>query len=81
MKFKIGGVVVTSNLENFTEQDAKEYIDFVIENANCDAPLEFVDVKLCDDGKVDVNYQFHGLRFERIRRITGKGIAVCCQAV
>ena len=74
MKFKIGGVVVTSNLEHFTEQDAQKYIDYVIANANCDDPLETVDVLLCDDGKVDVDYQFHGAKYERIRRITGCGI-------
>lgn len=81
MKFKINGVEVTSNIADFTEQDAKKYVDYVIEHAKRDEPLEFVEVKLCDDGKVDVNFQFHGQKFERIRRITGERIAVCGQAV
>ena len=74
MKFKIDGVEVTViGLEDFTELDAKKYVDYVREHVKCDAPLEFVEVILCDDGKVDVNYQFHGEKFERIRRITGCG--------
>ena len=35
-------------------------------------PIEWIEVILCDDGKVDVDYQLHGQKFERIRRITGK---------
>lgn len=77
----INGVEVTSSIAGFTEQDAKKYVDYVIEHAKREEPLEFVKVTLCDDGKVDVDYQFHGQKFERIRRITGEGIAVCCQAV
>ncbi len=81
MKFKINGVLVQGMDMDITEQDAKKYVDYVIENAKCDDPLESVEITLCDDDKVDVNYQFHGEKFERIRRITGERIAVCSQAV
>ena len=72
MKFKINGVEVTSKgIEDFTEQDAAKYVDYVLANTDYDEPLESVEVILCDDGKVDVEYYFHGQKFERIRRITG----------
>ena len=73
MKFKINGVEVTSKgIEDFTEQDAKKYVDYVLANTDYDEPLESVEVILCDDGGVDVDYYFHGQKFERIRRITGE---------
>ena len=73
MKFKINGVEVTSKgIEDFTEQDAAKYVDYVLANTDYDEPLESVEVILCDDGKVDVEYYFHGRKFERIRRITGE---------
>ncbi len=78
-EFKIGDVKVKVP-DGFTEQDAQKYIDYVLEHANCTDPLELVEVKMCDDGKVDVDCQFHGEKFERIRRITGRKIAVCSQA-
>ena len=64
----------------FTEQDAKKYVDYVLEHAPRHEPLEEIVVTMCDDGKVDVDYLYHGQKFERIRRITGKKIAVCSQA-
>lgn len=57
------------NLENFTEEEAKNYVDYVRERTT--DPLKSIEVKMCDDGKVDVNYTTQGEKFERIRRITG----------
>ncbi len=57
------------NLENFTEEEAKNYVDYVRERTT--DPLKSIEVKMCDDGKVDVNYMTQGAKFERIRRITG----------
>lgn len=78
MEFKIDGVVVTTNLDDLTEKEIRNYINYVIDNAPSDDPLEEISVILCDDGKVDVNFKLHGRPFERIRRITGKKIAACC---
>lgn len=67
---KIDGVEVkVIGLENFTEAEAKNYVDYVRERTS--DPLKSIEVKMCDDGKVDVNYQLQGEKFERIRRITG----------
>lgn len=66
----IDGVEVKAvGLENFTEEEAQKYIDYVRERVT--TPLKSVRVKLCDDGKVDVEYNARGEKFERIRRITG----------
>lgn len=67
---KIDGVEIkTVNLENFTEAEAQNYIDYVRERTQ--DPLKSIEIKMCDDGKVDVDYKTQGEKFERIRRITG----------
>ncbi len=67
---KIDGVeVIAVNLENFTEIEAKNYVDYVREHT--DDPVKSISVTMCDDGKVDVDYTTQGAKFERIRRITG----------
>lgn len=66
----IDGVEVTAvGLENFTAQEAQNYVDYV--RAQISTPLKSIKVKMCDDGKVDVSYLAKGEKFERIRRITG----------
>lgn len=66
----IDGVeVVAIGLDDFTETEAKNYVDYVRERVT--DPLKSIRVKLCDDGKVDVSYLAKGEKFERIRRITG----------
>ena len=66
----LDGVKVTSiGLDDFTEEEAKKYVDYV--RGQVENPLKTLEVKLCDDGKVDVSYQTQGEKFERIRRITG----------
>lgn len=71
-EFKIGDVKVIDRDEILEDElDAVEYVNYVLEHTVEDEPLEQVEVKLCDDGKVDVDYQLHGQKFERIRRITG----------
>ena len=69
--FDLDGVKVSSDLDDFDALDAVEYVDYVLTHADCSDHLEWVEVKQCDDGKVDVNFQFRGQKFERIRRITG----------
>ena len=66
----IDGVEVTAvGLENFTEQEAQNYVDYV--RGQISTPLKSIKVSMCDDGKVDVSYLAKGEKFERIRRITG----------
>ncbi|MBR5914271.1 MAG: hypothetical protein IKZ58_07915 [Selenomonadaceae bacterium] len=64
-----GVEVKIMGLDDFTEQEAQKYIDYVKERV--EDPLKSIEVKLCDDGKVDVDYTLQGEKFERIRRITG----------
>ena len=68
MYFQIDGVDVISNLDDLTEQEAQEYIDFVKERVKI--PIIGVEVFSCPDGKIDANYTARQ-KFERIRRITG----------
>ena len=68
--------VTACGLDDFTTEEAKKYINYVRNNVS---PYEWnnatkilIEVKLCDDGKVDVDYTVKGENFERIRRITGE---------
>ncbi len=66
----IDGVKVTAiGLDDFTEAEAKNYVDYI--RSRVETPLKSVEVKLSADGKVDVNYNARGEKFERIRRVTG----------
>ncbi len=67
-KFQIDGVNVISNFE-MAEREAQNYVDFV--RSKIQTPLVEVEVRLCNDGKVDLKYLARGARFERLRRITG----------
>lgn len=67
-----GVEVKVMGLDDFTTEEAQKYIDFV--KARVEDPLKSIEVTLCDDGKIDVNYILQGEKFERIRRITGRRI-------
>lgn len=69
MDFIIDNVTVTSALDGFNETAAAKYFDYVTSRVT--EPVKSIEVKLCDDGKVDVDYTLQGEKFERIRRITG----------
>ena len=72
MVFKINGVnVVFIGVHDATEKEAKNYVDYVRENIQSSDSVTKITVTLCDDGMVDVDYELHGEKFERIRRITG----------
>ena len=49
--------------------ELKNYVEYVKARVPNVAHIE---VKLCEDGMVDVNYVARGEKFERIRRITGR---------
>ena len=65
-----GVEVKVMGFDDFTTEEAQKYIDFVKERV--EDPLKSIEVKLCDDGKIDVDYTLQGEKFERIRRITGR---------
>lgn len=71
MTFVIDGVKVTGKLEDFTREEAAGYLEYCRERIAEPFALKEITVKLCDDGKVDVEYEAGGVKFERIRRITG----------
>lgn len=64
-----GVKIVSIGLDDLTEEEAKNYVDYVRERV--ENPIQILEVKLCDDGKIDLNYKTQGEKFERIRRITG----------
>ena len=64
-----GVEVKVVGLDDFTEKEAQKYIDYVKDRV--EEPLQSIEVKLCEDGKIDVDYTLQGEKFERIRRITG----------
>lgn len=67
---KVDGVEIkVVGLDDFTEDEAQSYVNYVRERIS--DPLESLEVKLCEDGKIDLNYKAQGEKFERIRRITG----------
>ena len=61
--------VVFIGVPNATKPEAENYVKFL--KSKITTPLESVEVKMCEDGKVDVSYTAKGEKFERIRRITG----------
>ena len=74
MQFEINGVIVNFvGIDDATEQEAQNYIEYVKKNTCLLAQdnITSITVSSCDDGMVDVSYQIKGPRFERIRRITG----------
>ena len=60
-------------IDDATREEAANYVTYV--RGRVSEPLKTINVKLCDDGLVDVNYTARGEKFERIRRITGEEIA------
>lgn len=58
-------------LDDATEQEARNYVDYVKSRVKTDDTLDEIYITASDDGKVDLSYQFQGEKFERIRRITG----------
>ena len=80
MEFTVDGVIINTDID-VSKDEARKYIQYVDEHASFNRDTHFIwriDIKLCADGKIDVKYSLNGQKFERIRRITGKEIAVCC---
>ena len=56
-------------IDDATREEAQNYVAYV--SGRVSTPLKVINVRLCDDGLVDVSYSARGDKFERIRRITG----------
>ena len=56
-------------IDDATREEAQNYVAYVRERVS--DPLKTINVKMCDDGLVDVSWTARGEKFERIRRITG----------
>ena len=66
---KIDGVEVTVDAD-FSTEELKYYVE-VAKSKSPNMTLKTLEVKLADDGGVDLSYHREGQKFERIRRITG----------
>lgn len=64
----IDGIDITADFDASTEE-LQNYVDYV--TMRVDEDIISIRVKMRDDGTVDVDYNAHGIPFERIRRITG----------
>lgn len=64
----IDNVVVEADETVFSKDELKNYVDYA--KAHTDGILKKIRIKLCADGKVDIDWKTN-LPFERIRRITG----------
>lgn len=68
----IDGVEVTAkNLPDFTEAEARLYLERAVAEANGEVVRLEVSQAEGDAGMVDVKYTCRKVKFERIRRITG----------
>lgn len=56
-------------IDDATREEAQNYVSYV--RGRVSEPVKTINVKLCDDGYVDVSFTARGEKFERIRRITG----------
>ena len=74
---KIEGVEVTAVGFEPDEKELLNYVRYV--RSKVTAPVTEIEAVLDAGGMVDLNYKTYQ-KFERIRRITGKEIAVCSQA-
>ena len=68
-RYLIDGVVVTSDLEDMTEAEARAYLDAARKKTMGDVTR--LSIIGADEGMVDVRYACRKVKFERIRRITG----------
>lgn len=64
----IDGVKITAEGFDPSQEELKNYVDYVRELV---PNVDKIQVVLCEDGCVDLNYTVHDIPFERIRRITG----------
>lgn len=69
-EYIVDGVKVeVIGVANFDREEAQRYIDYTRDHTN--APLRKLTIIAESDGRVQVDYELRGPKFERIRRITG----------
>ena len=66
----IDKVKVTTDEKEFSISEIKYYVALV-KSKYPNSEIVNLEIKLADDGKVEIDYVKHERRFERIRRITG----------
>lgn len=62
-------IKVTVEGGTMPQEEINEYIKY-LQNRNSNA-IDTLNLKICDDGFVEMSYTFAPVPFERIRRITG----------
>ena len=70
-KFFDGVEVKFIGIDDVTDDEPKNYVEYVRSNLSNPDPIKSITVTQCSDGLVDVDYLLQGPKFERIRRITG----------
>ena len=65
----IDGVEVIADFDA-NHDELASYVKFIKEQV---PEADSIEVKQCGEDMVDVTYTVHGQKFERIRRITGRG--------
>jgi len=69
-RYVIDGVAVfVCGFDDMGEEKAKKYLDYV--RPKVKTPLLRLTISPAEYGKVALNYNCEGMKFERIRRITG----------
>ena len=69
-EFMIDGVKIeVFGVANFDREEAQRYIDYTRDHT--DRPLLALTITAEPDGRLQVDYELRGPKFERIRRITG----------
>lgn len=61
--------VTVKGIADISEQEIQNYINRIEEEEK--ASVESLIISALDDGKVELDYNLHPQKFERIRRITG----------
>lgn len=73
MEFKINDIIIEfTNIENITEEIAKDYVNYANEHKTEDATIEKIVIsKDGDEADIEIQYVQDKPKIERIRRITG----------
>lgn len=73
MEFKINDIIIEfTNIENITEEIAKDYVNYANEHKTEDATIEKIVIsKDGDEADITIEYIQDKPKIERIRRITG----------
>lgn len=65
----MSNIKVTVENGTMTQEEINEYIKYL--QTRNDKAIDTLNIKICDDGYIEMTYTFKPIPFERIRRITG----------